>query len=101
MTPKQKELLVRALLAENVWLNGGEYNTLKALHSKGWTTDRYVIGRKIVTPEGLQALEDNSQPIEIFRVPHQYLILIKGQPVAEVLPGQLTQVENLLANSSL
>ncbi|RWI47590.1 MAG: hypothetical protein EOR34_10280 [Mesorhizobium sp.] len=101
MTPKQKELLVRALLTDRYFLSGGEYGTAASLYYRRWSTDPWSMGRTYVTPDGLKALEHACQPIEILRIGHGDLLLIKGQPVAKVLPGQRKTLENLLADTGL
>ncbi|RWH50250.1 MAG: hypothetical protein E5V72_02215 [Mesorhizobium sp.] len=101
MTPKQKELLVRALITDRLYPQAGEYTTLKAMRRRGWTTQEWSIGRETVTLEGIEALEANSKPIEIFQANFRHLLLIKGQPVAEVLPGQRQKMEKLLADTGL
>ncbi|TPL42563.1 MULTISPECIES: hypothetical protein [unclassified Mesorhizobium] len=101
MTPKQKEMLIRGLLTDRLYPSGGEYNTLKSLWMKGWTTDAWHLGRKDITAAGLEALELNSEPIEIIQVGFTELVLVKGQPVARVLDGKRKQMETLLADQSL
>jgi hypothetical protein len=101
MTPKQKELLVRALLTNRLYPQGSEYASIKAMQRRGWTTEEWSIGRETVTLEGIEALEANSKPIEIFQANFRHLLLIKGQPVAEVLPGQRQKMEKLLADTGL
>ncbi|RWD43926.1 hypothetical protein [Mesorhizobium sp.] len=101
MTPKQKELLVRAQLTDRLFPQGGEYHTAAALWRKGWVFDAWSIGRENVTPEGIAALEQHCPPIEIYHVGFSDLLLVKGQPVARILDGQRKQMENLLANPGL
>ncbi|TIW53862.1 MAG: hypothetical protein E5V54_24175 [Mesorhizobium sp.] len=97
MTPKQKSMLIRALLRDRVFPEGGEYHTAASLWRKGWIFDAYQIGKDNITPEGLIALEQNCKPIEIFQDAHGDVLLVKGQPVARILPGKRKQMENLLA----
>ncbi|TPJ51782.1 MULTISPECIES: hypothetical protein [unclassified Mesorhizobium] len=101
MTPKQKELLVRGLLTNRLYPAGGEYAAIKAMKRRGWTTEEWFIGRETITTDGVAALEANSKPIEIFQANFRYLLLVKGQPVAEMLPGQRQKMEKLLADTGL
>ncbi|RWP44349.1 MAG: hypothetical protein EOR04_05350 [Mesorhizobium sp.] len=101
MTPKQKELLIRAQLTDRLFPQGGEYHTAAALWRKGWVFDAWSIGRDNITPEGFAALEHESPPIEIFQVGFSEILLVKGQPVARILDGKRNQMENLLANPGL
>ncbi|RUU76124.1 hypothetical protein [Mesorhizobium sp. M7A.F.Ca.MR.362.00.0.0] len=101
MTPKMKEMLVRGLLTNRLYPAGAEYAAIKALKRRGWTTDEWSIGRETITTDGVDALAANSKPIEIFQADFRFLLLIKGQPVAEVLPGQHMKMEKLLADTGL
>ncbi|ESY35709.1 hypothetical protein X748_13920 [Mesorhizobium sp. LNJC386A00] len=89
------------MLTNRLYPAGAEYSAIKAMHRRGWTTEEWSIGRETVTLDGIAALEANSKPIEIFQANFRYLLLIKGQPVAEVLPGQRQKMEKLLADTGL
>lgn len=97
MSPKQKELLIRGLMTDRIWLTGGEYATAAALHRKGWSTDAWHMGREYITPAAIEALEHYSPPIEIYHVGFSDIVLVKGQPVARILDGQRNQMEKILA----
>lgn len=101
MSPKQKDLLIRALLRDRIFLRGGEYTTANSLWRKGWVKDPWQIGQADVTPAGLDALKRNCKPIEIFQDVHGDVLLVNGQPIARIMSGKRKQMENLLANTSL
>ncbi|MBN9551454.1 MAG: hypothetical protein J0H31_21965 [Alphaproteobacteria bacterium] len=98
MSPKQKELLIKAQLSR-VFLRAGEYTTANSCWRKGWLLDPWQVGPGTVTPAGLAALKHDCKPIEIFQDAHGDVLLVNGQPIARVLPGKRKQMETILARN--
>ncbi|MBN7759732.1 hypothetical protein JYP52_01170 [Nitratireductor aquibiodomus] len=101
MTPKQRQMLIRALMTERLYPRGSEYRTIQTLHDKGWCRDRWTIGRSSITQDGLDALQQKCRPTEIIEVGYLHILLINGLPAATVLPSQVSTMRQFLADQNL
>jgi len=100
MTPKQKELLIRAQTSNYVHLDGsGEHAAVRAMCRKGWVKSEWSIDRDSITHEGWDALKHYSRPVEFFSLYGWTYLLRHSRPIATIT--NVPEMEKLLANSDL
>lgn len=94
MTPKQKQLLVETLARGRRFLNGsGEFSAMRSMYENGLVSHEWELTPANITQDGLLALRQSSPPAEVFQ---QHLLLINGQPVAQILHNRHEDMERFL-----